>query len=156
MHERASTGKAPRKAPAFLHSFTKEENPLTNTDIPQFLVDLEEEFNRAMVSNDSERIAKCVTDDWVLVTPEAGPVPRSRILRVIESGRLSHATMKKVATHACVVGDVAWITGRGQNTGTFDGMPIEADEYITDIYRRVGDGWLCMLTQLTPVGALNA
>jgi hypothetical protein len=29
-------------------------------------------------------------------------------------------------------------------------MPIQADEYITDIYRKVGDTWLCMLTHLTP------
>jgi len=55
-----------------------------------------------------------------------------------------------VATHAAVVGDMAWVTGRGQNTGTFDGAPIQADEYITDIYRRENGQWRCMLTHLTP------
>ena len=103
-----------------------------------------------MISNDAGLIAERITDDWLLVTPEAGPVPRARILDVIGSGRLTHSTMTKVATHAAVVGDMAWVTGRGQNTGTFDGAPIQADEYITDVYRRVGDTWLCMLTQLTP------
>jgi len=49
-----------------------------------------------------------------------------------------------------VVGDMAWVTGRGQNTGTFDGAPIQADEYITDIYRRENGQWRCMLTHLTP------
>ena len=58
--------------------------------------------------------------------------------------------MSKVATHACVVGDVAWVTGRGQNTGTFNGQAIEADEYITDIYRKVNGEWRCMLTHLAP------
>src|SRR5690606_39181285 len=84
-----------------------------STDVPQFLLELEEAFNDAMVSNDVERIARCITDDWILVTPEAGPVPRSRILEVIGTGRLTHTTMTKTALHACVVGDVAWITGRG-------------------------------------------
>jgi ketosteroid isomerase-like protein len=121
------------------------------TEIPQFLVELEERFNGAMVSNDTDTIASCITDDWILVTPEAGPIPRSRIMEVIRSGKLAHFTMSKSATHAAVVGDVAWVTGRGQNTGAFDGSPIQADEYITDIYRRVGDDWLCMLTHLTPV-----
>ena len=79
-------------------------------------------------------------------------MPRARILDVIASGRLTHATMTKVATHAAVLGDMAWITGRGQNTGAWEGRPIAADEYITDIYRREGDRWLCMLTHLTPVG----
>ena len=124
---------------------------MSTTNIPAFLLQLEERFNRAMVSNDVEAIAKCITDDWILVTPESGPVPRSRILDVIKSGKLTHSSMTKTATHAAVVGDMAWITGRGQNTATFDGTPIEADEYVTDIYRRVGDEWLCMLTHLTPV-----
>lgn len=124
---------------------------MSTTNIPSFLIQLEERFNRAMVSNDVEAIAKCITDDWILVTPEVGPVPRSRILDVIKSGKLTHSSMTKTATHAAVVGDMAWITGRGQNTATFDGTPIEADEYVTDIYRRVGDEWLCMLTHLTPV-----
>jgi len=121
------------------------------TQIPDFLADLEERFNAAMISNDVKRIAACVTDDWLLVTPEAGPISRSRILDVVGSGRLTHSSMRKVATHAAVVGDIAWVTGRGQNTGTFDAAPIQADEYITDVYRRVGDTWLCMLTHLTPV-----
>ncbi|WP_269635124.1 nuclear transport factor 2 family protein [Aerolutibacter daejeonensis] len=95
-------------------------------------------------------MARCVTDDWILVTPEAGPIPGARVLGVIGSGMLTHATMTKVATHACVIGDVAWITGRGQNTGTFKGQPMAADEYITDIYRRVDGQWRCMLTHLTP------
>ncbi|MET0809291.1 MAG: nuclear transport factor 2 family protein [Pseudoxanthomonas sp.] len=123
---------------------------MTTTQIPTFLMDLEARFNEAMISNDVARIAACTTEDWLLVTPEAGPVPRCRILEVVGSGRLTHATMTKAATHAAVVGDMAWVTGRGQNTGTFDGALIQADEYITDVYRREGDTWLCMLTHLTP------
>lgn len=128
-------------------------NTTTQAGIPAFLIELEETFNQAMVSNDVARISRCVTDDWILVTPEAGPVPRSRIIDVIGSGLLSHATMTKVATHACVIGDVAWVTGRGQNTGTFNGEPIAADEYITDIYRKVDGTWRCALTHLTPARA---
>jgi len=122
----------------------------TQAEIPDFLLELEDAFNKAMISNDVEQISRCITDDWILVTPEAGPIPRSRILSVIASGLLTHATMTKVATHACVIGDVAWVSGRGQNTGTFNGEQISADEYITDIYRRVDGEWRCMLTHLTP------
>lgn len=123
---------------------------MITTQIPAFLADLEARFNEAMISNDVARIAACTTEDWLLVTPDAGPVPRGRILEVVASGRLTHASMTKVAAHAAVVGGMAWVTGRGQNTGTFDGAPIQADEYITDVYRREGDTWLCMLTHLTP------
>ena len=121
--------------------------------IPDFLIELEDRFNAAMISNDVTRIAACITDDWILVTPESGPVGRAAILDAIASGRLTHATMTKTATHACVLGDVAWITGRGQNTGTFLGAAMSADEFVTDIYHRVAGEWRCAVTHLTPVRA---
>src|SRR5262245_18572247 len=83
------------------------------------LAGVEEDFNRAMVSNDVQGISECVSDDWVLITPEAGVLPRSRILRVIESGELSHDMMTKEVGRVKVYGDVAVVTARGQNTGHF-------------------------------------
>jgi ketosteroid isomerase-like protein len=113
----------------------------------------EDNFNRAMVSNDVGRIATCISDDWVLVTPEVGPVNRTRILQVIETGVLSHDSMTKDVRRVKVYGDFAVVTGRGKNTGTFKGQPIAADEWITDVYRRV-NGRLCVLTHLTPAAVL--
>ena len=120
------------------------------SELPGFLVELEAAFDAAMVSNDVARIAACVSDDWLLVTPEAGPVTRAAILDAIGAGRLTHATMRKQPAHGQVVGDVAWVTGRGQNTGTFRGQPMQADEWITDIYHRRDGVWRCVLTHLTP------
>ncbi|MGK6356272.1 nuclear transport factor 2 family protein [Sphingomonas sp. DT-207] len=114
---------------------------------------LEDAFNAAMVSNDVDRIAACIADDWTLVTPEAGPVGRDRILSVISDGTLSHDMMVKDIARVKVYGDVAVVTGRGRNTGSFKGEPISADEWITDIYRRVDGQWLCALTHLTPARA---
>lgn len=115
------------------------------------LAQVEEHFNQAMVSNDVSRIRACIADDWVLVTPEAGVVSRSRILHVIESGELSHDTMTKDVGRVRVYDDVAVVTARGQNTGHFSGQRISADEWITDVYRKVDGQWLCVLTHLTPV-----
>ena len=115
------------------------------------LAGVEEDFNRAMVSNDVLRISAHVADDWVLVTPESGVVPGSRILHVIESGELSHDTMTKDVGRVKVYGDVAVVTARGRNTGYFRGQRISADEWVTDVYRKVDGRWLCVLTQVTPV-----
>jgi ketosteroid isomerase-like protein len=114
---------------------------------------IEEDFNRAMVSNDVQRISACTADDWVLVTPEAGVLPRSRILHVIETGELSHDTMTKDVARVRVYGDVAVVTARGRNTGQYRGQRISADEWVTDVYRKVEGRWLCVLTHLTPVAA---
>jgi ketosteroid isomerase-like protein len=110
----------------------------------------ENAFNEAMISNDPARIAECITPDWVLVTPERGPIPGSFILGLIGAGTLTHDRMTKSTAHIHVMGDVATVTGRGQNTGTYQGAPIAADEWITDVYHRLDGRWRCVLTHLTP------
>jgi ketosteroid isomerase-like protein len=126
------------------------ETQATSDILTAELTAVEESFNRAMVSNDVARIAACITDEWVLVTPETGIVPRSRILGVIQTGDLSHDTMTKDVRRVRLHGDVAIVTARGRNTGRYRGQPIAADEWVTDIYHRVSGQWLCVLTHLTP------
>jgi ketosteroid isomerase-like protein len=116
---------------------------------------IEDAFNAAMVSNDVERIAGCIANEWVLVTPEVGPVSREGMLAAIASGVLSHDSMEKTLVRVQTYGDIAVVTGRGQNTGMFRGAPIAADEWITDIYRKVEGKWLCVLTHLTPAAGEN-
>lgn len=114
------------------------------------LVAAEHAFNLAMVSNDTEQIEDCITPDWILVTPERGPVPGSQVLNAIKTGALSHDTMTKDIKHIRVMGDVAIVTGRGKNTGMFRNAPIAADEWITDIYHRLDGKWRCVLTHQSP------
>jgi Domain of unknown function (DUF4440) len=86
-----------------------------------------------MMSNDVERIDACIASDWVLVTPERGPVDGKVVLAAIGSGVLSHDTMTKRVDRVAIYGDIAIVTGRGHNTGRFRGVPIAADEWITDV-----------------------
>jgi ketosteroid isomerase-like protein len=69
---------------------------------------------------------------------------------VIASGTLTHDMMTKEMVRVKVYGDIALVTSRGRNSGTYNGAPIAADEWITDVYRREDEGWLCVLTHLTP------
>lgn len=116
----------------------------------QFQV-LEDNFNKAVISNDIREIKKCITSDWVLVDSQGGIIPQERFFSVLEQGLLSHTTMTKEILRVKVYGDIALVTGRGQNTGTWQGQPLEADEWVTDVYKKEGDKWLCVLTHLTPV-----
>jgi ketosteroid isomerase-like protein len=110
----------------------------------------EEAFNRAVISNDIAEISACISEDWVLVTPEVGPVPRERFLQAVSQGVLRHDTMTKDIGRVRVFGEVAVVTGRGRNTGMYKGEPISADEWVTDIYVRTDGRWICVLTHLTP------
>lgn len=112
---------------------------------------IEDNFNRAVVTNDIAEIKKCITSDWVLVDSQGGIIPQERFFEVLKQGLLSHSAMSKEVLRVKMYGGVALVTGRGQNTGTWQGEPMEADEWITDVYKKDGDEWLCVMTHLTPV-----
>ena len=82
---------------------------------------------------------------------QGGIIPQEKFFTVLEQGLLSHSTMSKEVLRVKVYGDMALVTGRGQNTGTWQVQPMEADEWITDVYRNQDDKWICVLTHLTPV-----
>lgn len=112
---------------------------------------VEDNFNTAIISNDIGKIKACITEDWVLVDSQGGIIPQERFFYVIEQGMLSHASMTKEILRVKVYGDIALVTGRGKNTGSWQGKPMEADEWVTDVYRKVNHQWLCVLTHLSPV-----
>ena len=112
---------------------------------------IEEAFNQAIISNNVKEIEKCISSDWVLVDANGGIIPRERFLHVVEQGWLKHDTMTKEILRVKVYENMAVVTGRGKNTGWFKDEPLKADEWVTDIYKKEGDQWLCVLTHLTPV-----
>ncbi len=63
--------------------------------------------------------------------------------------------MSKEILRVKVYENIAVVTGRGKNTGTWQGQPLKADEWITDIYKKENGRWLCVLTHLTPVTQSN-
>ncbi len=112
---------------------------------------IEDQFSEAVISNKVEKIKKCITEDWMLVDAQGGIIPQERFFQVLEQGLLSHDAMVKEVLRVKVYGNVALVTGRGQNSGSWQGQPMEADEWITDVYKKENGKWLCVLTHLTPV-----
>jgi uncharacterized protein (TIGR02246 family) len=104
----------------------------------------------AIVANDVEQIARFTTEDWVLVD-KPGPITRNTFHAVVASGMLRHDAMTHdVLDISRLAPDVAVVRTHSRNSGAFQGQPIEADEWTTDILVRSSDGWRCTLTQLTP------
>jgi uncharacterized protein (TIGR02246 family) len=125
---------------------TTRDDPGDDEEIATFV----HRWAEAIVANDVEQIARFTTEDWVLVD-KPGPITRDMFHAVVASGMLRHDTMThEVLAIRRVSPDVAVVRTHGRNTSSFQGQPIEADEWTTDILVRSGDGWRCMLTQLTP------
>jgi ketosteroid isomerase-like protein len=124
---------------------------MTEEQLKNQFQEIEDNFNKAVLTNDMNEIKKCITSDWVLVDSQGGIIPQERFFSVLEQGLLAHSTMTKEVLRVKLYGDIALVTGHGQNTGTWQGQPLEAEEWITDVYKKVNEKWLCVLTHLTPV-----
>ena len=107
----------------------------------------------AIVSNDAERIAGYMADEWVMVS-ETGVSPRHEFLAVVASGALTHSAMDIVSEpRVRVHGDTALVTARVTNTAHFGGRRFDADEWTTDVFVRRDGRWRCVLSQITPAAA---
>lgn len=107
------------------------------------------ERDAALVRNEAALIAGFMTDDWVYVGP-AGATPKADIIGWIASGRLAHHTMAVVeGERVARIGDAVIITARKTSSGTWDGVPYTADEWISEVYVPAGGSWLCAFSQKT-------
>jgi ketosteroid isomerase-like protein len=109
-------------------------------------------YHTALTGNDASLIASFMTDDWVYVDP-TGVVPKADVIGWIASGRLAHHTMTVVSGErlAVVAAGTVLLTARKASSGSWDGMPYTADEWMTDVYVRTDGGtWRCALSHKTP------
>ncbi|TWF76008.1 uncharacterized protein (TIGR02246 family) [Pseudonocardia hierapolitana] len=112
---------------------------------------VEDEWARAIVSNDAARIAGFMADDWVMVSA-SGVTTKEQFLSVVESGALTHSAMDRVGdSRVRAHGDTALLTARMTNTAHYEGRRFDADEWVTDVFVHRGGRWLCVLSQITPV-----
>ncbi len=107
-------------------------------------------WDAALIRNDAPLVASFMSDDWVYVGP-TGATPKADIVGWIAAGRLAHHTMTVVGRERVVlVANTALLTARKASSGTWDGVPYTADEWISEVYVQTGGAWRCALSQKTP------
>jgi ketosteroid isomerase-like protein len=113
------------------------------------LIEIEEDWARAIVSNDAGRIAGFMTDDWVIVS-DSGITSAQHFLSVLRSGELTHSAMDPAPVSLVrVYGETAVVTARVRSTAHYRGRRIDADEWTTDVFVRRDGRWVCALTHIT-------
>ena len=115
----------------------------------QELLKLENEFARAVASNDADALDRLLADDWIIVEPDGGMIGKARFLGVIRSGALSHESMESTELRIRVYGNTAVVTGLTTSKGKFMGQDFAFCERATDIFVNQADRWQCVFTQLT-------
>jgi len=113
------------------------------------LLKLENEFARAVASNNADGLDRLLADDWIIVEPDGSIIDKARFLEVIRSGALSHESMKSTDLKVRVYGNTAVVTGLTTSKGKFMGQDFISCERATDIFVKQADRWQCVFTQLT-------
>jgi len=115
------------------------------------LLQLEKDFQDAIVANNAKAIERFVTDDWIIVNADGRIVEKDRFLAVVKSGALIHDTMRLDEPRVRIYGETAVVTGCATSAGKSMGAAFKTLERSTDVLIRVDGQWRCVLTQLTPI-----
>ena len=120
-----------------------------NDESIEQLLQLEKDFQDAIVANNAEAIERFVTEDWIIVNADGRIVEKDRFLAVVKSGALTHDTMKLDEPRVRIYGETAVVTGCAASAGKFMGAEFKTLERATDVFVRINGQWRCALTQLT-------
>jgi ketosteroid isomerase-like protein len=119
------------------------------SDVKEELLKWENDFEKAVVTNDAETIGKFLTDDWVIVDPNGEIIDKARFLSAIKSGVLAHELMESEDRLVRSYGDTAVVTALTKTKGKFAGQEFTTQERATDIFVRQDGRWQCVFSQLT-------
>src|SRR5262249_8983958 len=100
--------------------------------------------------NDSDAIARFVTNDWTIVSG-SGITTRNRFLEVVASGDLIHDIFEGEIIAVRDYGNIAVLTGRMKSGGAFRNHPFSSDEWVTDVFIKQGGEWKCVHSHIAAV-----
>ena len=124
-----------------------------NDESIKHLLQLEKDFQQAIVENSAEAIERFIADGWIIVDAEGRIIEKDKFLAVVRSGALTHDTMKLDDPRVRIYGDAGVVTGRATSSGKYTGADFATLERSTDVFVRIDGPWRCVLTQLTRIAA---
>jgi ketosteroid isomerase-like protein len=115
------------------------------------LIRVAHEWDRAMVENDAEAIARYMADDWTIVGSDGSVGDKATFLALVKSGALSHDVMTSEDIGVRVYGDTAVVTARGVSRGKYRGQAFREVERSSSVFVRQEGQWRCVLTHLSRI-----
>jgi ketosteroid isomerase-like protein len=101
----------------------------------------EDQFFRALLAGDFERIEELLTQDFLIIDVISGGVAdRTALIAALRDRRLEFARVDLVERRTRRHGDTAIIVGRTDMAGTFEAANFAAASRYTHVLRREADG----------------
>jgi ketosteroid isomerase-like protein len=102
----------------------------------------EEEYIRAMRENDAEGIARCLSDDWAVISAKGGVGEGKSIFPDgVKQGHLTRKAYEFSEPRVRLYGNVALVTVKVHTAGMFVGKPFDVMERETDVWLWKDGSW---------------
>jgi ketosteroid isomerase-like protein len=116
------------------------------------LITVANEWDRAMVQNDADAIARYMADDWIIVGADGSMSDKATFLELVKSGALTHNVMKSDEFRIRIYGDTAVLLARGVSAGRYHEHAFSEVEQSSNVFVKQQGHWRCVLTHLSRLG----
>src|ERR1700730_11397469 len=87
----------------------------------EHLLQLEKDFQQAIVQINAEAIERFIADDWIIVDTKGMIIEKDKLLAVVKSGTLAHDAMSLDEPRVRTYGETGVVTGRATSAGKYMG-----------------------------------
>jgi ketosteroid isomerase-like protein len=125
-------------------------NARMSSNVDQQLKDMENKWNKASLSADSDSLAPLLAEDFVNLDSDGSRRNKSETLDRTKKTKMEMSELSdmQVMQH----GDTAIVTGTWTGKGTSaDGKPFNAKEHWTDTWVKKNGQWQCVASAAAPI-----
>ncbi len=112
---------------------------------------IDDRLNNAYEQNDIDQIERLLSLNWTMLEPGIGLVQKTDFIVAIKERRLIHTVMKKAVIHVSIVNGIAVVISKGRNAGLYGGKAFDTLLWVTNIYQKINNEWICVSTQESPI-----
>jgi ketosteroid isomerase-like protein len=125
--------------------------PIQASKAEQELLQIEREWQDALVKRDVATIERIEADDYMFTDPEGGVQDKATDIAQIKTGQLVFDSFKNDDMKVRVYGDAAVVTARSIVKGKFQDEDISGEYRSTDVFVKQQGRWRCVNGHVTRV-----
>jgi len=116
---------------------------------------IENEWARAMRTEDILWFQATLADDWRIVLPEGRIVDKLQFIDALRAKEIDYSRCEVLKLDIRVHGDTATVIGRQDVAGKLKGRRFSDHERRTDVFVRLNEGWKCVTTHVTRIDVMT-
>jgi ketosteroid isomerase-like protein len=118
-------------------------------DAKKELLQIEQDYAKALSSNDTKAILAGLAQEWKLVMANGEVITRGDLAEALESGKLKFQAYSSADLDVRIFGETAVVIGSGTAKGSWEGQDFTSADRFTDVFVRRDGKWSCVSSHST-------